>query len=471
MMMFGNHSSTLDLKKVSINAQKRMESRTIERRTRINDVVWEYVRSHDRIVYGGAALDALLREREGSTGIYDDTCVADIEFYSPDPSADVMALCDILHHDMCMPYVHGREAVHPGTLTVSVEFVRCFDVTFMSQAIMSSLPFLRLKCGGKCAHPHVMAMDLLRMMTEPDTSYWRLEKAFSRFKLMESRFPLGWDYKKEKLVATIGQTQAYQGDWWHILPNCVGVGAVAAMHFGSILRGHGQKIDQDQQDRLRVLQLVSTDFDADLEIARPLVSLWTKASTEMHYDAFGDLLGRSVRFLDKDGSCLVEIIDAHPRCVPLVPQGPVQGRIASSLYCIVTAMACHLRAFTNRDQVMVCIQSDVCTHLMATRVVSCSIGQTSCCTSFDDFDLDNIHGVTISGMKLQQIAHTLKSVQPVTNKAKKSRVKVMNQPWFRYNPSEGNTSKTNGMKGMVHLSFPPRAGCVVGSRPLHHFEI
>lgn len=415
-----------ELKVISKKATDRANLETRYERGKITQIVWDFVRSHNRIVYGGAALTALI----GDTEAEEDS--TDIEFYSPEPGRDVVELCDLLHGAHGMEFVQGREAVHVSTLTISVQFRRCCDITFMPKQTAAALPCIRAACGAWCVHPHVMAMDLLRMLTEPDTSYWRLEKAYARLQLLEEHFPLSWDYVEEN--DTIDQS-SLSDSLLHLLSDtAVLVGHRAAQFYeerldvSNLLGGFGPSS----------LQLVCVDYEYeyDVSVIRKHVQETGLAHTETCMEAFGDLLGRSTRFLSVDGAVIIELIDAFPRCVPCSPVLSEAGRrVASSLYCLATAMACHLRAFVTGDRFTLSQQSILCTRLLAARESSDGV-------AFEDFGLDDVLGRTTSDMVLHARSKTSK-----------------NRSWLRYNPSD-RPGDDGARKRMRQAVFQSRTGRV-----------
>lgn len=408
MQVFSASNPPPDLSGIMRSAGERTQRRTLEHRLQVANVVWDFALARDRIVYGGAAFRALVPPAETDTET--DT---DIEFYSPEPGRDVVELCELLGG---MEFVQGREAVHPGTLTVSVGFRRCCDITFMPRLTLSMLPCLRRGTREvRCVHPHVMVIDLLRMMTEPDTSYWRLDKAYSRMLLLEGSFPLSWD-------TGAGADAADCPVIPELMQGCaVVVGAHAAGLFEGSDPPHGETS----------FQLVCCRYDHDVGVAQRLFRGPGHGPVrQVRLEAFGDLLGRSTRFEDiASGRCIVELIDAHPRCVPCSPS---PGRAGSSLYCLVTAMACHLRAFVNNDLQVLAQQSLICTRLLASRARH----------SAEDFGLDHIIGATVCDMRLHQKA---------SNHARR-------RAWMSYSPHSGSSEDR---RRMWLASFPSRTGRAV----------
>ena len=50
------------------------------------------------------------------------------------------------------------------------------------------MPFKNTADGLTLIHPHFMWIDYLRMLTEPINSWWRIEKSYKRFFLLQKYY-------------------------------------------------------------------------------------------------------------------------------------------------------------------------------------------------------------------------------------------------------------------------------------------
>jgi hypothetical protein len=152
--------------------------------------VKKFVIDKERKVYGGFALNMLLGNIAPSEKIYDDENPKawDIDFYSPDPISDAKEITHILSK-MGMQYVMAREALHNETYTVMAETVNCADISYVPRNIYNKIPFTKIN-GMIVTNPHFMMIDYFRVMTDPLTSFFRLEKTFTRLCIMLKHFPL-----------------------------------------------------------------------------------------------------------------------------------------------------------------------------------------------------------------------------------------------------------------------------------------
>lgn len=155
---------------------------TIKEYIAVNNLVVSYIKKNQRIVYGGIAMHELLKEKSPKDVFYKENTKNDIEIYSPDPVGDVFNLCNMLYKNK-FEYIEGKEADHPGTFTVFVNFDKYCDITYVPKLVYHNLPFVKAN-GFKIIHPSIILTDTLRVYTDPLTSYYRLKKTFDRTNLL-----------------------------------------------------------------------------------------------------------------------------------------------------------------------------------------------------------------------------------------------------------------------------------------------
>ncbi len=145
-------------------------------------IISDFIKRHQRIVYGGIALNEMLKEKSPKDVFYKEGSVNDIEIYSPDPVTDLMNICNMLYQKK-FEFIEGKEADHPGTFTIFVNFEKYCDITYVPKVIYHNLPTVNVN-GYKCIHPIFILTDTLRVYTDPLTSYFRLNKTFDRTNLL-----------------------------------------------------------------------------------------------------------------------------------------------------------------------------------------------------------------------------------------------------------------------------------------------
>ena len=170
--------------------------------SQVYSFIKKYIIKNKIIVYGGFAQNILLMSKGGESiykiindAFYNWPNVADIEFYSPTPVKDLITLVNELNA-MGFKHVTGGDGMHAGTYKIFVNFINYCDISYIPMNIYSNLPIITVD-GIKCVHPHFMLCDAYRVLTDPLTSYWRLEKAL-RFNKILTYFPL-FDIKQTKI--------------------------------------------------------------------------------------------------------------------------------------------------------------------------------------------------------------------------------------------------------------------------------
>ena len=136
----------------------------------IINIIKKYIIEKKLILYGGTALDMLLKDK-GEQGIYTDAEInldimedyRDIEFYSYEPIKDLKNICDIVFKKG-IEGISGHQATHPGTYTIRFWMIQVCDITYVPKYICDNFPFKYVK-KIKLVHPSVMLIDKYRIRT------------------------------------------------------------------------------------------------------------------------------------------------------------------------------------------------------------------------------------------------------------------------------------------------------------------
>jgi len=148
----------------------------------VSTIIANYIKTSKRIVYGGIAINEMLKAKSPKDIIYKEYSKNDIEIYSYDPYTDIKKMCDMLYAKK-FKYIEGKNAEHPGTFTIFVNFEKYCDITYVPKIIYHNLPFVDVN-GFRLIHPSFILVDTLRVYTDPLTSYFRLKKTFERTNLL-----------------------------------------------------------------------------------------------------------------------------------------------------------------------------------------------------------------------------------------------------------------------------------------------
>lgn len=184
---------------------KKSNEPTLNKISEIYTTIKNYLKRKKRIVYGGFAQNILLTSKNPEESFYKTINgvfynwpnVADIEFYSSTPLADIIELTEELHK-AGFKYIEGKEGVHSETYKIFVEFINFCDISYIPANINKKLPTINVN-GIICAHPHFMMIDSYRISTDPMTSYWILDKTIYRFQKLIKYYPIDHTFVKKKI--------------------------------------------------------------------------------------------------------------------------------------------------------------------------------------------------------------------------------------------------------------------------------
>lgn len=162
---------------------------TIFEKKEVRRVIRQFIIDKQRKVYGGTAINELVKSVNPDDAIYDDYTMTDIEFYSPTPLQDLVELCNILQ-DSGFKMVKGREAGHQETYTVSVNLFSPYcDISYVPYRVYNGIKTVVIN-GVRYVDPHFILIDRFRMFTDPMNSSWRWEKQFERMYKLLKAYPL-----------------------------------------------------------------------------------------------------------------------------------------------------------------------------------------------------------------------------------------------------------------------------------------
>lgn len=154
----------------------------------ITNIILQFIRERKRKIYGGYAINLLIKNVNPQDAIYKDKENPDIDFYTPEPVKDLIDLCNILF-DKGYKFVRGYEAQHKETYSIRVNNHLYCDLSYVPKNIYNKIPF-KIIDELYIIHPNWYMIDFYRMLTDPLTSYWRIDKHFERFYLIQKYYPL-----------------------------------------------------------------------------------------------------------------------------------------------------------------------------------------------------------------------------------------------------------------------------------------
>jgi len=167
---------------------------TLNEYIEIKKFILNYIKDHHLILYGGYALHLSLKSINSSdiiyndNEIYNDDNMYDIECYSHNSHLHIKNLSDLLFKHNYIN-IKASEALHPETFTIFVHCRKFLDITYMPSNVFHNIPIINYD-KYKIIHPHFALIDKMRVLNNPLTAYFRLEKDLVRLKIILKNFPI-----------------------------------------------------------------------------------------------------------------------------------------------------------------------------------------------------------------------------------------------------------------------------------------
>jgi len=307
----------------------------------VNSIIIDFIIEKNRIVYGGSAYHKIIehyRKDKGTDGkkIYPEWDRYDIEFYTPTPIADLVAICNRLYNAK-VKYVIGRQAQHNETFTIFANFLQYCDMSYMSSNIYNKIDTITID-SVRYIHPDLILIDIFRMYNDPLTSYWRLSKVFKRMQLLMDKFP--FEFNKAKAIE-FKSTDDNNKIIEYILPKLINefnkdidpkflfVGELAYL----IYTNPDETINTT--NKLSQLEIVTDNLNAIFEYIEELTYTWAEKHTKFeNYSTFFKVkkYSRFFQYWDKrtiifyNDKPLITIIGSNNRCIPVL-----KSKISSKL--------------------------------------------------------------------------------------------------------------------------------------------
>jgi hypothetical protein len=169
------------------------------------ELVREFIKNKNRILYGGMAIDISLK-LSGHEGIYTSGTTPDFDFMSPDYYNDSNELA-ILLAKAGFENVSSIHAIHLTSRRVRVNFIPVADITYIPQNIYDSVPTLEIPdrssiidlqklSGIRIVHPNFQRLDIYRALSTPlekppgEVILQRTKKDIKRFRMLNKQYPL-----------------------------------------------------------------------------------------------------------------------------------------------------------------------------------------------------------------------------------------------------------------------------------------
>ena len=282
---------------------------TLEEYNQAKQVVKDFIKHKKRIVYGGFALNTLIKDKQPKDQIYKEHARSDIEFYTPEPIQDLIELCD-LFHEKKFPYVRGTEAQHEETYTIFVNFEQICDFSYMPKNVYGNMPVRKID-GILYPHQSWILVDMFRQYNDPILSYRRLrDKTFFRTNALLKHYPLNLSTDSSFKKNT--EHTGFKEQIFNVVSNMdtiIFTGSVAIQYYLTL----------ENTIRYNNMELFSLNFKEDIKnIYKDIQKILGDKASELEinmYRPFFQFWDDHIEFI-LNGTCLLKVYGSNGICLP-----------------------------------------------------------------------------------------------------------------------------------------------------------
>jgi hypothetical protein len=273
------------------------------------NIILEFISVNKRRIYGGYALDLLLREKGDK--IYEDHLYPDIDFYSHQPVEDLKELCDKLYLSGYKNVI-GSEALHKESYVIKVNNINYCNITYMPLHIYNKIQYNIINELNICS-PLFLMVDYLRIINDPLISNWRLEKSFPRFVKLINNYPFT---KINRDLFLLNNNKKIIYDIQKFLLNnetCITIGLYAYNYYLNESGMLENKNINIKKLPIPYYEIISSNFIEDSKKIIKLLEIYD--ITYQEYFPFFQFTGHSV-YIYKGDALICIIYDNNKKAIP-----------------------------------------------------------------------------------------------------------------------------------------------------------
>lgn len=391
-MLYQNiHNITDNINKI----KSKLYPPTFEEKLKIRQIILDFIKEKKKKIYGGYALDKLLINKKYES-IYKDYDIPDIDFYSIDPNTDIIELCNKFHE---LNYkVTAREAKHTNTYSIFINYDLYCDITYAPSCIFNAIPTINID-GFYYVNPNFMIIDYLKILTDPLSSYWRLEKSFERLSFLEEAYPLP-KFTKEIEISSTDEDFIIRDGIDKVLNeikdmnDIVIVGFYAYLYYLKTSRLSDKNknlvnFSKKKYNEIPFIELITKNFKSDaLKIIHSLETEYEISYTE--YYPFFIFTGNSVEiYLNENLICI--IYDYNNRPIPYIKSNGL--KIGTFSQTLLNAQINVIKYKTQKEEELKYMFMIMVSHLIQMKNFYLKTNKKTIFdnTPFREFVLDFIH--------------------------------------------------------------------------------
>ena len=344
----------------------------------VTNMILEFVKTNKRKIYGGYAINKLIGDKDPDDMFYKDYQTPDVDFYSTTPIEDLINICNALY-DKGFKRVNAKEAGHKDTYSIFVNFQLYCDITYVPKNIYNRMPFKEVG-GLNYIHPFFMAIDYLRMITDPLASYWRIEKSLKRMVLLQKHYPLPNISKPIEIIdSTPDLDKAVETitDFLTKRKSCITIGFYAYNYYVEKSETRNKNI---KTINIPYHEIISTNYKTDFDEINDILKkqFGPDRITHKEYFPFFQFTGYSVEIL-LDNEVICVIYSHNNKCLPYItspalsfPQGKatkINGEITLGTFSLslLFAQIMTIKYRVINDRTMTEVYMTIVSHLITAR--------------------------------------------------------------------------------------------------------
>jgi hypothetical protein len=296
----------------------------------ITKIILKYIQDNKRIIYGGYALNMLIKNKNPNDVIYNEkTSRADVEFYTPEPVKDLYNICNLIYdvkddkNNNKYKNVVGRQAAHEESYKIAVDYQEYCDMSYLPLNIYNKTKKVSLN-NLLFTHPRLIYIDRYRMFNDAFGSAWRWEKEVKRFYLTQKYYPIENNQGSIKIKIKNEDEndnimKFIEDKFLKTTINVVIFGHYAYNYYLNISKSSRHKIVKIQN-----IDAVSNNYVEDcVKLYKLLNDEYGSKITKIEYYPFSQLTGFRCCFL-YDGNVIANIYANNNRCIPYKNNGDMK---------------------------------------------------------------------------------------------------------------------------------------------------
>ena len=324
---------------------------TLKEISNVYNAIRNFIKKKQKVAYGGFAQNILLMAKNPDESFYkiiegaffNWPEVADMEFYSPTPLADIIELTEELF-SLGFKHVEGKEGMHSGTYKIFVNFINYCDISYIPANIYNSMPIIVVD-GIKCAHPHFMMVDTYRVLTDPMTSYWRLDKSINRFQKILKYYPLDQSRCNDKIDLK-GSPEILK----YIRKKIIHRSKLVVVGFYAFDYYIKKESEKNQIKNYPYYELISTEFEKDANyIYKLLTHKFGNKITTKEFSPFFSFTDRRIEYYH-DGHLILKLFGNNERCIVYNYSDKKHTHFGTYNLVFMYLLFDYFYAFINRDK-------------------------------------------------------------------------------------------------------------------------